>query len=90
MILLIFGRILMGTLIDSFVWFLAMPLPTTLLRFLGFISTLAGVIVSLVLPNLTEKEAETHQTHLLGWRIWAVIVGAMSAAQQAINVRLGV
>ncbi len=43
-----------------------------------------------VLPNLKEKEAETHQTNLLGWRIWAVIVGAMSAAQQAINGRLGV
>ena len=27
---------------------------------------------------------------MLGWRIWAVIVGAMSAAQQAINGRLGV
>ena len=62
----------------------------TLMRFLGIIITLAGVIVAVVLPNLKEKEAETHQTNLLGWRIWAVIVGAMSAAQQAINGRLGV
>ena len=89
-ILPILGQILMGTLIDSFGWFHAMQLPMTLMRFLGIIITLAGVIVAVVLPNLKEKEAETHQTNLLGWRIWAVIVGAMSAAQQAINGRLGV
>lgn len=90
MILPILGQILMGTLIDSFGWFHAMQLPMTLMRFLGIVITLAGVIVAVVLPNLKEKEAETHQTNLLGWRIWAVIVGAMSAAQQAINGRLGV
>lgn len=89
-ILPILGQILMGALIDSFGWFHAMQLPMTLMRFLGIIITLAGVIVAVVLPNLKEKEAETHQTNLLGWRIWAVIVGAMSAAQQAINGRLGV
>lgn len=89
-ILPILGQILMGTLIDSFGWFHAMQLPMTLMRFLGIIITFAGVIVAVVLPNLKEKEAETHQTNLLGWRIWAVIVGAMSAAQQAINGRLGV
>ena len=89
-ILPILGQLLMGALIDSFGWFHAMQLPMTLMRFLGIIITLAGVIVAVVLPNLKEKEAETHQTNLLGWRIWAVIVGAMSAAQQAINGRLGV
>ena len=56
-ILPILGQILMGTLIDSFGWFHAMQLPMTLMRFLGIIITLAGVIVAVVLPNLKEKEA---------------------------------
>lgn len=89
-ILPILGQILMGTLIDSFGWFHAMQLPMTLMRFMGIVITLIGVIIAVVLPNLKEKEAEKPKGNLLGWRIWAVIVGAMSAAQQAINGRLGV
>ncbi|MDU1526187.1 MAG: DMT family transporter, partial [Lactococcus lactis] len=89
-ILPILGQILMGTLIDSFGWFHAMQLPMTLMRFMGIVITLIGVIIAVVLPNLKEKEAEKPKGNLLGWRIWAVIAGAMSAAQQAINGRLGV
>ena len=75
---------------DSFGWFHAMQLPMTLMRFLGVIITLAGVIVAVVLPHFNEKEAEKHQTKLLGGRIWAVSVAAMSVAHRAINGRLGV
>lgn len=89
-ILPILGQILMGTFIDSFGWFHAMQLPMTLMRFMGIVITLIGVILAVVLPNLKEKEAEKPKGNLLGWRIWGVIVGAMSAAQQAINGRLGV
>lgn len=89
-ILPILGQILMGTLIDSFGWFHAMQLPMTLMRFMGIVITLIGVIIAVVLPNLKEKEVEKPKGNLLGWRIWAVIAGAMSAAQQAINGRLGV
>ncbi|MEG1486331.1 DMT family transporter [Lactococcus sp.] len=89
-ILPILGQILMGTFIDSFGWFHAMQLPMTLMRFMGIVITLIGVIIAVVLPNLKEKEAEKPKGNLLGWRIWGVIVGAMSAAQQAINGRLGV
>ena len=89
-ILPILGQILMGTLIDSFGWFHAMQLPMTLMRFMGIVITLIGVIIAVVLPNLKEKEAEKPKGNLLGWRIWAVIAGAISAAQQAINGRLGV
>ena len=61
-----------------------------MIRFFGVNINLAGVIGAVVPSNLKEKEAETQQTNFLGWRIWGGIVGAMSAAQQAINGRLGV
>ncbi len=48
------------------------------------------MIIAVVLPSLKEKDQAKKTANLLGWRLWAITVGAMSAAQQAINGRLGV
>lgn len=97
-VLPILGQILMGTLIDTFGWFGSQPIPLTALRVIGVIILIAGVVVAVVLPNVLNKDVEamdkaiqakeTH-TELLGWRVWAIIAGAFSAMQQAINGRLG-
>lgn len=89
-ILPILGQILMGSLIDNFGWFGAMHLPLSLIRAVGIVITLLGVIIAVVLPSLKEKDQAKKTANLLGWRLWAITVGAMSAAQQAINGRLGV
>lgn len=89
-ILPILGQILMGMMIDSFGWFGALQIPLTLVRVIGVLITLVGVIVAVVLPNLKQNQTQKSSENLLGWRIWGVIVGGLSAMQQAINGRLGV
>ncbi|MCS9992750.1 DMT family transporter [Weissella confusa] len=97
-VLPILGQILMGTLIDTFGWFGSRPIPLTALRVIGVIILIAGVVVAVVLPNVLNKDVEAMDkaiqaketyTELLGWRVWAIIAGAFSAMQQAINGRLG-
>lgn len=55
-ILPILGQILMGSLIDNFGWFGAMHLPLSLIRAVGIVITLLGVIIAVVLPSLKEKD----------------------------------
>lgn len=97
-ILPILGQILMGIIIDTFGWFGGNVLPLTFPRVLGVLVLIAGVIVAVVLPGYLNKEvrqidakvqAGEMQSTLLGWRIWAIIAGALSAMQQAINGHLG-
>lgn len=89
-ILPILGQILMGTLIDTFGFFGALQISFTKMRFLGILITLVGVFVAVVFPSLNKKRALEKPKHLFLWRIWAIIVGGLSAIQQAINGHLGV
>lgn len=89
-ILPILGQILMGSLIDHFGWFGALQIPLSALRIVGILITLLGVSIAVILPSLKSKSVTQGATNLFVWRLWAIIVGAMSAAQQAINGRLGV
>lgn len=97
-ILPILGQILMGIIIDTFGWFGGNILPLTFFRVLGVLVLIAGVIVAVVLPGFLNRDvrqldantqASVLQPTLLGWRLWAVIAGALSAMQQAINGHLG-
>jgi transporter family-2 protein len=97
-ILPILGQILMGTVIDTFGWFGSTIIPLTVMRVVGVSVLIAGVAVAVVLPGLFNKDivamdkaiesAESEPT-LIGWRVWAVVIGAFSAMQQAINGHLG-
>ncbi|MDR3190140.1 MAG: DMT family transporter [Lactobacillaceae bacterium] len=97
-ILPIMGQIIMGTLIDTFGWFEAASIPLSLARVLGLVILIAGVVIAIVLPTLFNHEARSLEktltqvyapTGLLGWRIWAIIAGMLSAMQQAINGHMG-
>ena len=93
-ILPILGQILMGTIIDTFGWFKATLIPLTGLRFIGLVILTLGVICAVVLPSaLNKKELllnnSSQNNGKLFWQIWAIIAGAVSAIQQAINGHLG-
>ena len=93
-ILPILGQILMGTIIDTFGWFKANVIPLTGLRFIGLVILTLGVICAVVLPSklnnneLILNDTPKNNVKLL-WQIWAIIAGAVSAIQQAINGHLG-
>ncbi|MDR0199614.1 MAG: DMT family transporter [Streptococcaceae bacterium] len=89
-ILPIFGQILMGIAIDTNGWFFAPELPLTLMRILGIVLLIIGMLSAVVLPSLTGKKTEKAKQNLLPWQIWGVVIGMMGATQQAINGHLGV
>lgn len=89
----IFGQILMGMIIDSEGWFGVTQIPLSLMRILGGFITLFGVIVAVVLPSLSSRSkknlSKKSSQSLIGWRLWAIVVGGLSAIQQSINGHLG-
>lgn len=90
-ILPILGQIIMGTLIDSFGWFNVNQVPLSMMRLLGVLITVAGVVIAVILPSLRSNSTQqATKKRPLGWQIWAIIVGGISATQQAINGHLGV
>ncbi|MDG6110674.1 DMT family transporter [Lactococcus formosensis] len=89
-ILPILGQILTGVVIDSFGWFYAVQIPMSPIRVLGIIVTILGLFVAVVLPSLREKTRQVDaEPNLILWRLWAIISGAFTAVQQAINGHLG-
>ena len=93
-ILPILGQILMGTIIDTFGWFKANVIPLTGLRFIGLVILTLEIICAVILPSklnnneLILNDTPKNNVKLL-WQIWAIIAGAVSAIQQAINGHLG-
>jgi len=89
-ILPIVGLIVMGVVIDTFGWFDSPVIPLSLLRCGGIIVLVAGVVIAVVLANRGGQPVpERSSGKLWLWRAWAVVVGACSGMQQAINGRLG-
>lgn len=97
-ILPILGQILMGTIIDTFGWFGTVQTSLTLMRVTGLIVFIVGVVMTVVLLNVLNKDVEAMDKAiqesetkpvLLGWQIWAIFTGTLSARQQAINGHLG-
>ncbi|MDN6543345.1 MAG: DMT family transporter [Lentilactobacillus parabuchneri] len=97
-ILPVLGQIVMGTIIDMFGWFGAKQLPMTWIKFIGIIIMFVGIFIAVVVPSIKNRDvrqfdSETvsgqHPTVVLGWQIWAVVIGFVAATQQAINGHLG-
>lgn len=93
----IVGQVLMGLLIDTFGWFEAKQTPMTLLKVIGALLLLLGVFIAVVWANrhvlaheTAIDKAEESATELNAWRLWGVIAGAISSAQQAISGKLAV
>lgn len=95
-ILPICGQIAMGIVIDSFGLFQSPQIPITIMRAVGFLLLVAGVVIAIVLPALLENKKLEKQPKggksgsLLGWRLWGIVIGMLGAMQQAINGHLGV
>lgn len=84
----ILGQVLMGVLIDHFGWFGAPQQSFGLTRLGGVILVLAGIFITVVLPNLRQAQ-NTVASGLWGWRVLGVLAGGLSATQTAMNGTLG-
>ena len=78
----------MGVLIDHFGWFGAPQQSFGLTRLGGVILVLAGIFITVVLPNLRQAK-NTVASGLWGWRVLGVLAGGLSATQTAMNGTLG-
>ena len=89
-ILPIIGQVMMSLLIDTFGWFSIKPIPLTMSRLIGVCCLFIGIYIAVVLTNRSSLDNQlVHNqinSHINSWR---VIVGAISALQQAINGRVG-
>lgn len=95
----VLGQILMGLLIDNFGWFHAKVQALTVMRGLGALLVIVGVLVTVALPGHLARHtdefdsaAAAHQQSektLWFWRLWGVFAGMLSASQTAINGDLG-
>ncbi|AFS01008.1 DMT family transporter [Lentilactobacillus buchneri] len=97
-ILPIMGQITMGTVTDWLGWFGSDKVAMTAWRLVGILILIVGVLVAVALPSLTNRDIRRFDanvarqdgpTRVIGWQIWAVIVGVLAAMQQAINGHLG-
>ena len=91
-VLPIFGQILLGILADSFGWFGGMIKPFSLCSFFGIIILTAGIVCVVILPDRKEEKKDDSQI-LQGkkwvWQAFGVLIGMASAAQAAVNGKLG-
>ena len=91
-VLPIFGQILLGILADAFGWFGGMIKPFSLRSLTGVIILIAGIVCVVVLPDRkTEKkdDSEIRQGRRWVWQVFGVLIGMASAAQAAVNGKLG-
>lgn len=89
----ILGQILMGLLIDNFALFDSMHKPLTIVRSIGAVLVLLGVIGAVALNTiLTQrklKQKKQRSKGLMFWRLLGIVAGMFSAAQTAINGHVG-
>lgn len=97
----VLGQILAGLLIDNFGLFYSPTSPLTVLRGLGALLVLLGVIVTVAGDAWLTRRADQasfeesptiatpHQGNLMMWRLFGVLAGMLSATQTAVNGHLG-
>lgn len=82
-ILPIIGQVMMSLLIDTFGWFSIKPIPLTMSRVIGVCCLFIGIYIAVVLTNRSSLDNKlVHNqinSHINSWRVWGVIVGAISA-----------
>jgi transporter family-2 protein len=90
------GQILMSVAIDTFGFFNMTKVPLTWNKILGVLILLLGAFFIVVIANWAEakKEEETDvatekEDGLIFWRVWGILIGALSASQVTINGELG-
>ncbi len=92
-VLPIFGQILLGILADAFGWFGYEKKLLSPMGALGTAVLVIGIIFAVVLPNrdpAAHGSGEAPVKNRLLWQIVGILAGMASAAQAAVNGRLGV
>ncbi|WP_342743845.1 DMT family transporter [Lactobacillus terrae] len=86
----ILGQILMGLVIDQFGLFYSMESKMTVVKFLGAMFVVAGVLVAIGLKSMLEHQVSYTQKSkgLNLWRLIGLIAGMLSATESAINGHL--
>lgn len=89
----ILGQVIMGSVIDNFGWFNATKQPLTLIKAIGLLLALAGIMITVALPETLQRrhqvQRSTTASNSLLWRLLGVLAGALGATQTTINGRLG-
>ena len=83
-VLPIFGQVVMGTLIDQFGWFASPIDPLTVIKGIGLVIVLLGVL----LATESFKKQESAEKSQLGWKIVGVFAGVAVATQATVNGQL--
>ena len=88
----VLGQILMGLIIDNFGLFYAPQTDLTLLRVLGAILVLLGVINVVMAKKTSDNNLlnKPKRQHTLLWQIFGIIAGMLSTVQTAVNGHLGI
>lgn len=93
-VLPIMGQIIMSMLIDHFGLFYSPEKSFTILRFIGIVILLLGVLCVIVLPDYLRKKRQAihiqgSSSNKLPFQLLGVIGGMLMASQSAINGHLG-
>lgn len=88
----VLGQILMGLIIDNFGLFYAPQTDLTLLRVLGAILVLLGVINVVMAKKTLDNNLlnKPKWQHTLLWQVFGIIAGMLSTVQTAVNGHLGI
>lgn len=86
----IVGQIIMSLLIDQFGWFLAPQKPMNLLRALGVILLIIGLLIFInIKKSFSSKANMKAEDSALIWQILGILAGVALAIQNAVNGKLG-
>ena len=90
-VLPIFGQILMGILTDALGWFGSVKKPFSVISLAGVGILVAGIVCVVILPGRKSNAKDAAVSHKsAAWQVFAVLIGMASAAQAAVNGKLGV
>jgi transporter family-2 protein len=90
----VLGQIIMSMVIDNYGMFGTTLHPLSLMRIVGVVLLIVGVLVVVALPGYLVKDpfedSKQHQVRFKWlWQLFGVVVGGMLAIQAALNGRLG-
>ncbi|MDR0899570.1 MAG: DMT family transporter [Lactobacillaceae bacterium] len=90
-VLPLIGQILAGIFIDTFGLLNSNVVPFTLYRAVGTLLLIVGLWIAIVLSNKRRDHQIGTSTGVgrLGWRIFGIVVGGLTAIQQSMNGALG-